>query len=107
MKRILTIFAALLVLLAAFTSCSTSNTAGLGISRERGTMSFRILQTLDEGEALAYPASGSILDVVKIVSWGSGLAAEIWGLPLGTEKTVPRQQTAKSVPQRSPRSEKC
>ena len=67
MKKYLTIYAALLVILAAFTSCSPSNTAGLGISRERGSMSFKIFQTLDNGEALANPTS-SASDVAKIVS---------------------------------------
>ena len=67
MKKHLAIYAALLVILAAFTSCSPSNTAGLGISRERGSMSFKIFQTLDNGEALANPTSSSV-DVAKIVS---------------------------------------
>lgn len=67
MKKHLTIYAALLVILAAFTSCSTSNTAGVGISRERGSMGFKIFQTLGNGEALVHPTSNSV-DVAKIVS---------------------------------------
>lgn len=67
MKKYLAIYVALLVISAAFTSCSTSNTAGVGISRERGSMGFKIFQTLDKGEALVYPTSNSV-DVAKIVS---------------------------------------
>lgn len=67
MKKYLAIYAALLVTLAAFTSCSSSNTAGVGISRERGSMGFKIFQTLDKGEALVHPTSNSV-DVAKIVS---------------------------------------
>lgn len=101
MKRILTIFAALLVLLAAFTSCSPSNTAGLGISRERGTMSFKIFQTLDNGEALANPTSSSV-DVAKIVSleeiYYDGKVVNGYFILIDTFKYQTRNGDIKTVP---------
>lgn len=101
MKRILTIFAALLVISAAFTSCSTSNTAGLGISRERGSMSFKIFQTLDNGEALVHLTTNTV-DVAKIVTleeiYYDGKVVNGYFILVDTFKYQTRRGEIKTVP---------
>lgn len=101
MKRILTIFAALLVISAAFTSCSTSNTVGLGISRERGSMSFKIFQTLDNGEALVHLTTNTV-DVAKIVTleeiYYDGKVVNGYFILVDTFKYQTRRGEIKTVP---------